>query len=180
MRHQSALPPLWFFTDQTRQPDPLAVARRLPKGLCGIVLRDDHHPDRAVLGRELAKICRDRRHLLVVAGDAKLAFALQAGLHLRRGRPALGPRAALITSSAHNPAELRRARQAGAAAVFLSPLFATGSHPGAPALGVIRWLRLAGRDRATCLALGGIGSAALRRLPRSLRGIGAIDGFRMD
>ncbi len=169
------IPPLWFFTDPARLADPLAIARQLPKGLCGVVLRDD-----ARLGPELARICRDRRNLLVVAGDAKLAFTLQAGVHLRRGRTAPGPRPSFITSSAHSAAELHRAQKSGATAVFLSPLFATRSHPGAPALGVIRWLMLAGHFNGARLALGGIGAAQLHRLPPGVHGLGAIDGFRID
>ncbi|WP_333489954.1 thiamine phosphate synthase [Acidocella sp. MX-AZ03] len=82
---QAQIPPLWFFTDAQRTPDPLAVIARLPLGLCGVVLRHDQDPDRARLARRVAKICRARRLALIIAGDARLAASLKAGLHLRGG-----------------------------------------------------------------------------------------------
>lgn len=173
------IPPLWFFTDAARTPDPRATVAALPKGLCGVVLRHDHAPDRAALGRDLALLCRARHNLLVVAGDWKLAYQLRAGLHLRGGymlRAAPGPR--LITASAHNRAEFTRARAAKAAAIFVSPLFATPSHPGAPALGLIRALAVGGRADGSLFVLGGIGPADLPRLPvPRMHGIGGIGCF---
>jgi len=141
----AGLPVLWLFTDAARLPDPRATAARLPKGLSGIVLRHDGAPGRKALGRDLARICRERRLMLVVAGDARLAARLHAGLHLRRGRrPRAGIRpGGLVTSSAHSIGELARARRAGAALVFLSPVFPTLSHTGVPALGPVRWARMA-------------------------------------
>ncbi len=177
------MPVLWLFTDAVRLSDPRPAVARLPKGLCGVVLRHDGEPGRAGLGRDLARICRARRLALVVAGDARLAAALGAGVHLRAGRrgPGFGgkrgawPRSALVTSSAHDPRELRRAARAGADLAFLSPAFPTASHPGARALGAARWTRLAMRARLPVAALGGIGAASVRALPRRLcRGAGAI------
>jgi thiamine-phosphate pyrophosphorylase len=80
------LPRLWLFTDDRRLPDPRAAVAGLPRGRAGVVLRHDADPDRLRLGRDLARICRQRRLILVVAGDARLAAALRAGVHLRRGR----------------------------------------------------------------------------------------------
>ena len=121
------LPPLWLFTDARRLPDPRPAVARLPRGLAGVVLRHDGEPGRAALGQDLAKICRARRLALVVAGDARLAAALGAGVHLRAGRWPGVPRAAAasITSSAHGLADLLRARRAGASLAFLSPAFPT-------------------------------------------------------
>jgi thiamine-phosphate pyrophosphorylase len=170
-------PPLWLFTDSVRLPEPLAAAARLPKGLAGVVFRHDGVAGRAALGRKLAAICRARRLALVVAGDARLAAALGAGVHLRGGRwpDVVRPRRRLLTSSAHGTAELRRAARAGADLVFLSPAFATASHPGAGALGPARWSSLARRTVLPVAALGGIDGASMRRLPRLLcAGAGAI------
>ncbi|MCW3473639.1 thiamine phosphate synthase [Limobrevibacterium gyesilva] len=173
----AALPPLWLFTDERRLPDPCPAVARLPRGLCGVVLRHDGDAGRAALGRRLAAICRQRRLVLVVAGDWRLAAALQAGLHLRGGRHLPGmPRAwPIVTSSAHDRVELRRAARAKADLVFLSPAFATASHPGAAALGPLRWSALAGRARFAVAALGGIDGGTVRRLGRGrCAGAGAI------
>ena len=80
------LPRLWLFTDERRLADPRASVARLPRGKAGVVLRHDGYPDRAALGRDLARICRERRLVLVVAGDVRLAAKLRAGVHLRAGR----------------------------------------------------------------------------------------------
>jgi thiamine-phosphate pyrophosphorylase len=179
------LPPLWLFTDARRVADPRPVVARLPKGLAGVVLRHDGEPGRAALGRDLARLCRARRLRLVVAGDPGLAAALGAGVHLRGGRwpagaPVLARRrvGALVTSSAHGVAELRRAARAGADLAFLSPAFATGSHPNARVLGSLRWGRFARGAGLAVAALGGIGGATVRRLPRGLcRAVGAIEAL---
>lgn len=162
-------PILWLFTDTARLPDPRPAARRLPAGISGIVLRHDSHPDRAAIGRDLARICRARRLTLVVAGDARLAAALGAGVHLRSGRwPGMvRPRryGLIVTSSAHTVADLHRARANGATVAFLSPAFPTLSHPGEAALGPSRWLRLAAKARMPVAALGGLDGGNIRRLP---------------
>jgi thiamine-phosphate pyrophosphorylase len=171
------LPKLWLFTDARRLPDPRPAAARLPRGLAGVVLRHDGEPGREALGRDLARICRARRLALVVAGDARLAAALGAGIHLRSGRwPCHARRTkGLITSSAHGPADLRRAARAGAALAFLAPVFATASHPGASVLGPARWARMVRSARLPVAALGGIDGASARRLPATVcRAIGAI------
>jgi thiamine-phosphate pyrophosphorylase len=187
-RQVGRLPVLWLFTDTRRLPDPRPAAARLPVGISGVVLRHDDHPDRAAIGRDLARICRRRRLALVVAGDSRLAAALGAGVHLRGGhwpgaprhpmrgpaaRPRPSPRLRLVTSSAHDPAQLRRARRNGAALAFLSPAFPTASHPGEPALGAARWTRLARFAGLTVVALGGIDGRAIRRL-RHCGGAAAI------
>lgn len=171
---------LWLFTDAARLPDPCAAAARLPAGLCGVVLRDDGQAGRAALARQLAAICRGRRNRLVVAGDWRLALRLGAGLHLRAGRRKLR-HPSLVTSSAHGVAELRRAARAGARLAFLSPAFATASHPGAPGLGPARWGALVRAatpgpgNRIAVAALGGLDGRLIRRLPAGLcRAAGAI------
>ena len=171
-----APPVLWLFTDTQRLPDPRFAAARLPRGISGVVLRHDSHPGRVAIGRDLARICRERRLALLVAGDARLAAALGAGVHLRGGRwPGPLRVRGLVTSSAHSLPDLRRARRNGAAIAFLSPAFATASHPGEPALGASRWARLAARAGLPVAALGGIGGGSVRRLPRVLcRGAAAI------
>jgi thiamine-phosphate pyrophosphorylase len=157
------LPVLWLFSDPQRLPDPRAAIARLPKGLCGVVLRAAPGADPG-LAREVAVLCRGRRLALAMAGDARLAHRLGAGLHLRAGRrPGVaGGRPRFATSSAHSLAELRRARRAGARVIFLSPCFPTESHPGRAALGPIRWRAVARMGGGVVLALGGIDGCRVR------------------
>jgi thiamine-phosphate pyrophosphorylase len=178
---QSRVPRLWLFTDETRLPDPRGAVKRLPVGRAGVVLRHDADPERATLGRDLARICRARRLLLVVAGDVQLACALRAGVHLRGGRwPGVVRSRGFVTSSAHSIPELRRAARAGAKLAFLSPVYPTASHQSAAALGPLRWghmaVRLGGALRSMRLAaLGGMDGQNVRRLPsRTCQAVGAI------
>jgi len=178
-RGYGLVPVLWLFTDRSRLPDPLPVIRRLPRGLAGVVLRDDADPDRAAHGRRIAAACRAGGIALSVAGDWRLAVALKAGLHLRGGRWPSGapPHLRAWTSSAHGPVDLVRARRRGVVLPFLSPAFATPSHPDAQPLGPLRW-GLAARGGKGAAALGGVGGATVRRLPAALcRGAGAISAF---
>jgi thiamine-phosphate pyrophosphorylase len=172
----TGIPVLWLFTDSKRLRDPLAAAARLPRGIAGVVLRHDDDPHRAALARALARICRERRLALVVAGDVRLAARVGAGVHLRAGRwPAQLRRRGMVTSSAHSVAELRRAHRAGASLAFLSPVFPTRSHPSAPSLGACRWSLMARRAGLPVAALGGVdGQTVLRLLPGICRAVGAI------
>jgi thiamine-phosphate pyrophosphorylase len=78
-------------------------------------------------------------------------------------------------------AELVRARRSRANLVFLSPAFATASHPGGRALGVVRWTRLAGAAQMTVAALGGIDGHSVRRLPRRYcHAVGAIGAIAVE
>jgi len=164
----TGLPECWLFTDTARLPEPLPVIARLPRGM-GVVLRHYGMAGRDSLIAEAAKLCRARGLLLLVAGAT----------HLPQGlcRPGRRP----VTAAAHDAAALVAARRAGAQAVFLSPVFATASHPGAAPLGVLRFallLRLARRLGLGVFALGGMDARAWRRL-RPLRpdGYGAIGAF---
>lgn len=172
------MPPLWFFTDAARLPDPLPVIARLPKALCGVVLRHDTAPNRLALGRQIAAICRGRRLVLVVAGDARLAARLHAGLHLRGGRLGLLPPSGLVTASVHNMTELARARRAGAKLLFISPVHVTKSHAGASVLGALGWRRYARLAGGTTpAALGGISGRTIRGLGPDCIAAGAIEAF---
>jgi hypothetical protein len=70
-----------------------------------------------------------------------------------------------------------RARRLGVDCLFLSPLFPTQSHPGAPSLGGVRWSGLARGLPAPCIALGGITAARLGAVPRRAVGVAAIGGL---
>jgi thiamine-phosphate pyrophosphorylase len=176
-RQGARLPVLWLFTDARRLPDPLPSIAMLPRGLCGVVFRHDDWPDRAALGAQVARLCRARRLGLVVAGDARLAAQLGAGVHLRGGRRSglARMRPGLLTSSAHTMLETRRACRAGARILFISPAFASASHAGESGLGALRWARLARQiGDAKAYALGGVDGQKITALATFCCGAGAI------
>lgn len=161
MRPRQPLPRLWLMTDE-RQGDRLwAALQRLPAG-SGVVFR--HYslpgPERARLFKAVRTIARRRGLLLLLAGSPRLATAWRAdGVHGRVPGPT-----DFRTASAHDPAEIRAAERIGAQAVFVSPAFATRSHPGARPLGPVRFHLLARQSRIPVIALGGMDRSRSRRL----------------
>jgi thiamine-phosphate pyrophosphorylase len=142
-------------TDERQRERLRAAVERLPRG-AGVVFRHYSLPksERRALFNEVRAICRQRGLMLVAAG-APLPGG--QGVHGRRGR-------GLRTASAHNLRELRAAERAGADLVFLSPVFATRSHPGARPLGDRRFTLLAHQARVPVIALGGMNPERARRL----------------
>lgn len=182
-RGARVLPRLWLLSDPARLPDPRAAAARLPRG-AGVLARGAAP---SVLAG-LARLCRARGLVLVVGGDGRAALAHRAGLHLPDRAPARGVLPflaarrrgapwAVLTAAVHGRAGLARARGLRAEAGFVSPAFPTASHPGAPALGPLRWARLASALGRPAVALGGVDGARAGRLGRRPAGLAAIGAF---
>jgi thiamine-phosphate pyrophosphorylase len=156
-------------TDE-RQGDALwGALERLPRG--GVIFR--HYglakEERRTLFERVRRVCRRRRLLLIVAGEA---FGRADGYHGRGPRRAPG----LRTAPAHDLGEIRSAERAGAALIFLSPVFPTRSHPGARALGRMRFALMARQSRVPVIALGGMNERRARHLPGAY-GWAAIDAW---
>lgn len=180
---RAGLPALLLLTDPVRLADPRPLLARLPRG-SAVILREGEDGRRARLAEELAPLCRRRRLLLLVAGDAALAQRVgAAGVHwpqrqVPSGRRRRHPRFSLVTAAAHDAAALHRAARAGADAALLSPVFPTRSHPGAAPLGVLRFAAMAQRSPLPVYALGGVSLATVARLRGSSSvGLAAIDAF---
>ncbi|RDE04857.1 thiamine phosphate synthase [Sphingomonas aracearum] len=164
MVRRHPVPHRWFLTDE-RAGDPRPVLRRLPAGT-GVVFRHRATPpaERRVLLAEVRRIAARRGLVLTVAGES---HGRRAG-RLRQGHG----------WPAHNRVEVRRGAAAGAWVLFVSPVFATRSHPGARALGPARAAALAKRTHIPVVALGGMNArrfAALRGA--GFHGWAAIDAF---
>jgi thiamine-phosphate pyrophosphorylase len=152
------LPPLVLMTDDERLSDPLAAARALPKGSM-VVVRARHAAKRIALAHALRGL-KDTL-VILVANDAALAAGVDAdGLHLPE---AAAPEASrwrarhprwIITAAAHSQRAVQNMRDVDA--LFLSPVFATGSHEGRAALGAVRANRIARDALVPIYALGGI------------------------
>jgi thiamine-phosphate pyrophosphorylase len=167
------LPRLWLMTDERIGDRLLGAVAALPEK-CGIVFR--HYRTDARLRRQLFESVRLARPdaLLLLGGPAQEARAW--GAHGSHGR---GPGEGLRTAPAHDLHEIRAAEAAGAAAIFLSPVFATRSHPGAPALGADGFDRLAVQTALPVIALGGLDHSRFAGL-RHAYGWAAIDAWLGD
>lgn len=178
-------PRLFCFTDPVRTPDPVALARRLPRG-AALVYRHFGAADRVATARALAKIARRRRLILLIGADPRLARAVgAAGVHLpERMAGAILPLKArypawIVTVAAHDRAALTRAR--GADAAILSPVFPSRSASAGAALGPLKAQRLARGAPAPVIALGGVNArTAPRLIGRSFAGLAAVEAFLTD
>lgn len=115
---------------------------------------------------ELLARCRARQARLVVNTDALSALAAKAdGVHLNSARlraladrpPALA--SSLLGASCHTAADVQRANALGLDYIVLSPVAATGSHPGAVPLGWPAFAQLTAQAQMPVYALGGMGPA---------------------
>jgi len=185
------LPRLILMTDPERLPDPGQALAGLPHGSAVILRRYGENPQadaaRRAQARQLLAACRRRGLLLLIAGDARLAATIGAdGLHLsehlvrwgsQRWRLWRRPKW-IVTAAAHGPEALRHAVRIGADAALLSPVFPTASHPGAAALGPLRFAIMAGAVAIPVYALGGLTGASAQRLraaePVGFAGIGGF------
>jgi thiamine-phosphate pyrophosphorylase len=156
-------------TDERQGDGLFAAIGRLPEG-AGIVFR--HYSLSEAERRFLFDRVRAAHPgLLLLAGDAAVARAWGAdGSHGR------GPGEGLRAAPAHDLAEIRAAEAAGAAMIFLSPVFETRSHPGVEALGAEGFARLAGETELPVIALGGMNAARVTTLPEAY-GWAGIDAF---
>ncbi|UVO55250.1 thiamine phosphate synthase [Sphingomonas sp. SUN039] len=176
MRSRKApLPRLWLMTDE-RGGDPVVLARKLPKG-AGIVFRHHATPagERRTLFERVRRVARRRRLVVLLAGMPGQARAWGAdGAHHRSALPSKGLRSVAV----HNRCEMALAMRVRADLVFISPVFATRSHPGARSLGVVRFGLLIGDQRQRTIALGGMTAAKFRKLGgMGAQGWAAIDAF---
>jgi thiamine-phosphate pyrophosphorylase len=172
IRRQPAFPHLWLMTDE-RQSDRLWEAVcKLPRG-AGIVFRHHATPraDRRRLFDRVRRVAVQRGLFLIVAGDDRRLRG-HGSHHRRPGPPRIG------TAPAHDLMEIRAAERSGATAILLSPVFPTRSHPGAPALGILRFAALARATRLPVIALGGMNRhSAIRTDQVGGYGWAAIDAW---
>lgn len=160
---QSPIPTLWLMTDERLGDGLWTALRRLPRG-SGVVFRHYATPasERRALFRRVVRLARVRGLVVVRAGE-RTGFA-EDGVHgSARGR-------GLRTAPAHDRREAVAAVRRGADALFVSPVFATRSHPGAKALGERKARRIAQGLPVVAIALGGMDA-------RRFWGMAGFDGW---
>jgi thiamine-phosphate pyrophosphorylase len=167
--HPSALPHRWLMTDE-RLGDTLWTAiDALPRG-SGIIFRHYATPPRArrALFERVRRCARRKRLMLVVAGHP-----VGLGPMLRHGRSRTA-----LTAPVHSRVEAIAAGRAGAALLFVSPVYPTRSHPGASALGPARFGLMIRGLKLPVIALGGMDERRWRALNRlGVHGWAGIDAW---
>jgi thiamine-phosphate pyrophosphorylase len=145
-----------------------ATLKRLPRG-SGVVFRHYATPAKArrALFRRVVRMAKARGLLVVLAGEHAGVGA--DGTHNRRGP-------GLLTAAAHNRAEAVAALRRGAHVLFVSPVFATRSHPGGGPLGARAARRIVQGMPVVAIALGGMDARRFRELV-GFDGWAAIDAW---
>lgn len=168
MRPRQPVPSVWLMTDERIGAALWPALRRLPRG-AGVVFRHYHSPpaERRRLFARVLRVARARRLLLVRAGP--VALRGEMGVHNTRGR-------GLRTASAHSRIQAVAARRAGAHAIFVSPVFATRSHPGTRPLGPVRLALMTRGIGLPVIALGGMTRQRFHGI--AAHGWAAIDAWR--
>jgi thiamine-phosphate pyrophosphorylase len=178
MPRSHPLPKIWLMTDERLGDDLLPAIQRLP-AQSGVIFRH-YHLDAAArkfLFGQVMRMCRRRGHVLLLAGDERTAMRWHAdGFHQRSQRASR----LLHSAPVHDAREIAGVKAARPDLVFLSPIFATNSHPGARPLGPLSFNRIAKlASPSHIIALGGMNRRNAQMLsPRLIDGWAAIDAFK--
>jgi thiamine-phosphate pyrophosphorylase len=178
MPRSHPLPKIWLMTDERLGDDLLPAIQRLP-ARSGVIFRH-YHLDAAArkfLFGQVMRMCRRRGHVLLLAGDERTAMRWHAdGFHQRSQRASR----LLHSAPVHDAREIAGVKAARPDLVFLSPIFATNSHPGARPLGPLSFNRIAKlASPSHIIALGGMNRRNAQMLsPRLIDGWAAIDAFK--
>ena len=173
-------PRQWLMTDERLGDRLWEAIDRLSRGNAGVVFRHYATPkaERAKLAAEIAEACLDRRLTLAVARDEHLAASVAADL---LHNPSALPSRLPFSQAVHSLEEALSARKAGASLVFVSPVFATRSHPGQRELGLDFARKIAEAAGAPAIALGGMNARNFTLLEREgFYGWAGIDAWLGD
>ncbi len=172
-----SIPALYFFTDPARTPDPVAVARGLPRGTA-VVYRHFGAKNRLTVARRLSGVAHARGLVLLIGADPDLARQVGAGVHWpERLLPTERSDTPLVTVAAHSGEAAMRAGRI-ADACILSPVFPTHSASDRKPLGVFAASQIARAAQFPIIALGGVNAHTARLLSgRGFAGVAAVDAF---
>lgn len=171
-----APPTRWLMTDERMGDGLWRALERLPRG-SGVIFR--HYSlaasERRGLFEHVRRVTRRRGLLLSLADVPARAAAWRAdGAH--GPSPHRVCRPLLRSMACHDPRTLVAARRAGIALRFVSPVFATRSHPGRRALGPVRLGLMIRGEGKGLVALGGMD----QRRARAIRPLGILRWAAID
>lgn len=173
--NQPPWPRDWLMTDERMGERLWDAIGRLPAGTGGIVFR--HYSldpaNRLDLGKRVAALAHERKLTLAVARDVALAERVGAQLVHNPWESGGLP----FSLSVHDEREAHAARASGPDLVFVSPVYATRSHPDAEALGAERAARLAQIAACPAIALGGMSFGKFWEIGPAFHGWAGIDAW---
>jgi len=138
----------------------------------GLVVRS-YGKSNADIAAQVRHLARRQRRLCLTAPHGHIGF----GRHIPRWQRAARGLERPISMSVHTASEAVRARKAKANVVFISPVFKTNSHPGAPALGLYQARALARLSGRPPFGLGGVTPKNRALLGPRFLGVAGITAF---
>lgn len=172
-------PQIWLMTDVRNDAVLERSIKALPRG-SGIIFRHYHlSPEKRHDRFQAIKVYAKRRdHILLLAGSPSLARQWGAdGVH-GRGWKRHQTAGLLHSAPVHDSREIWLANHHGADLLFLSPAFATRSHPEKRPLNRIQLQRLIAICRKPVILLGGMNIQRFqKREGLEAHGWAAIDGL---
>jgi thiamine-phosphate pyrophosphorylase len=180
MHLPAGVPPVFFLTDPDRTPDPARIARQLPPGW-GVIYRHFGAANAPSIAADLANICHARDLRLLISSDPELAHNVGAdGVHWPFARLAQSrrwkDRFALMTASAHAPADLRALIGFPIDAALVSTIFPSASSSAGAPIGALRLRQLVRSAPCPVFALGGVTSDNAIRIS-AFAGFAAIEAL---
>ena len=178
------LPSVIMITDHKAVPHPEEVIAQLPPHSY-VIFRDYDIKNRAEIAAYIQKICKKNNLLFGIANDENLARNLKAdGLHLPEYRLSEIPRLKnefFISVSCHSEASLKEAHFLFPDIAFLSPVFATSSHPesfndSSLTIGAKKFDQICKGIKLPLYALGGLNEDNISEI-KNAAGIATIRGF---
>jgi thiamine-phosphate pyrophosphorylase len=151
-------------TDEIRSQNLMNKIKNMPQGSC-VIYRHYDDPHRVLLGKIIAKLCREKRLYFIVAGDFSLAIKLNAGFHipeyqLRWIRPSVRlwhqKNGHLLTAATHSLRSIKLAQNMNVDACLLSPIFTTESHPNRKCFGWQHFRTIVKQSKQSIFGLGGL------------------------
>lgn len=161
--NQPPWPREWLMTDERIGHGLWQSIDALPHGRAGIVFR--YHSletiERAELAERVSAICVERQLTLAVSRDVSLACAAGAGIvHNPEGDPC----GLAVSRSVHSFKEAEAAWCSGADLIFLSPIFATRTHPGQAPMTEHERDKVLAASPVPVIALGGMNRTRFREV----------------
>ena len=174
-------PPILALTDPVRTPDPVILAKALPRG-SGLIYRHFGAEDRHKTALILSKIAARRKLSLLIGNDPALALAVRAqGVHWPEANMHLArywkDRFTIMTCAVHSRKAIAEAKEIGMHAALLSSVFASRSPSAGQAIGARSFRKLARASKLPLYALGGLNSENMGKIAE-FGGIAAIDGLK--
>ncbi|WP_461457244.1 thiamine phosphate synthase [Parasphingorhabdus sp.] len=172
-------PQIWLMTDARNDESLEKSVKALPRG-SGIIFRHYHldNDQRQERFQAIRACARRHDHILLLAGSPSLARQWGAdGVHGRQWKRHQ-TNGLLHSAPVHSPGEIAIAQHHGADLMFLSPAFATRSHPGQKPLNRLQLRRLISLCRKPVMLLGGMNAVRFQQLETlGAHGWAAIDGL---